>query len=275
MTLNLYATVAALKARVGQETTTDDAILDDVMEAVSRQIDLECGRHFYAVRGTRYFTATCADRLLLPLGTDLLAVTSLKTDSSSDRTYATTWATTDYDLEPIDAPEQSPPSPYWQIFTAPNGDYGFPVDLRRGVQIVGTWGHYDVLRTSTATLAEALDTSELGVDVSDGTKFDVGQVIEIDSERMEISAIATNTLTVERAVNGTTAATHSLAAAIRVATFPVVSEACLQQAAMSYRGIHAPLGIQGSPEYGQVIRATGLHPFVVKALQKLKLVHVG
>ena len=87
----------------------------------------------------------------------------------------------------------------------------------------------------SATLAEDLDTSETTVDVSNAAVFAAGQVIEIDSERMEISAATVNadptpdTLTVTRAVNGTTAAAHTSGAAIRVAVFPGITEAAIQQ----------------------------------------------
>ena len=55
---------------------------------------------------------------------------------------------------------------------------------------------------------EALDASETDVDVDEGAQFTVGDIIKIDSEMMKITAINTNTLTVTRAYNGTTAATH-------------------------------------------------------------------
>lgn len=67
---------------------------------------------------------------------------------------------------------------------------------------------------STATLTEDLDTSETGVDVSDGTQFTTGNVILIDAEQMYVSGVAANTLTVTRGYNGTTAATHSSGAII-------------------------------------------------------------
>ena len=58
-------------------------------------------------------------------------------------------------------------------------------------------------------LNEALDASETGVDVDSGAVFKVGQTIQVDSEQMYISAISTNTLTVTRGYNGSTAATHT------------------------------------------------------------------
>lgn len=280
MTKNLYVTRADVKDRIALPDTDDDAVLDAILEAVSREIDLWTGRQFWAVRQTRYFTPTRADCLLLPPGTDLLAVTTLKTDDGGDRTYETTWATTDYDLEPIHAAQMSPPRPFWEIVTAPNGSYAFPT-IRRGVEIAGKWGYYDVLETSTATVVEAVDTSETTIDVSDAAALKVGQVIEIDSERMEISAATVNTaptedtITVTRAVNGTTAAAHDTAAAIRVATFPVIAEAAFHQVQLLFRSPSAPLGMQGAPEYGQQIRAAGLHPFVQNLLRPFRVPRAG
>jgi hypothetical protein len=57
-------------------------------------------------------------------------------------------------------------------------------------------------------LNEALDASETDVDVDEGAQFSIGDIIKVDSEMMKVTNIATNTLTVTRAYNGTTAATH-------------------------------------------------------------------
>jgi len=64
------------------------------------------------------------------------------------------------------------------------------------------------------TLAEPLDSSETGVDVSDGAAVEVDEVIRIDDEDMLVTAISSNTLTVVRGYFGTTAATHSSGAAM-------------------------------------------------------------
>ena len=58
-------------------------------------------------------------------------------------------------------------------------------------------------------LNEALDDSETGIDVDDGTVFTAGDYIKIDSEIMKIVSISTNTLTVLREVMDSTAATHN------------------------------------------------------------------
>ena len=64
-------------------------------------------------------------------------------------------------------------------------------------------------------LAEALDATETDVDVDDGDYFEVGDYIRIEDETMEVTAIATNTLTVIRGSQGSTAATHADNTALR------------------------------------------------------------
>jgi len=68
--------------------------------------------------------------------------------------------------------------------------------------------------TTANLLAEALDNSETGVDVDDGSVFVVNDAIRVDNEEMLITNISSNTLTVTRGQNGTSAATHNDNAAI-------------------------------------------------------------
>lgn len=288
MTLNLYATLADLKARLGLLDTNDDAVLGAMLSGVSREIETWTGRQFWAKADTRVFGRAWDSGggmgpwdgrgagNALPVD-DLLGVTSLATDIDGDRVYETVWATTDYELEPANADRWSPPRPFTRVRTRPLGRHAFPYDPR-GTQITGVWGYYDVLATSPATLAEVLDLTETGVDVTDGTQFSPGEVIAVDSERMEIASIATNTLTVERGVNGTTAATHAIGAAIRVATFPIVTEAALLQAQRAYFAKNAPAGIAGGGELGMVVRqayGVGLSPFVKDLLAPFRLPRAG
>ena len=74
----------------------------------------------------------------------------------------------------------------------------------------------ELTQTNTTLLNEALDNSETGIDVDDGTVFAINDVIKIDSEQMLITSISTNTLTVTRGYNSTTAVIHSNNAGITV-----------------------------------------------------------
>ncbi len=134
---NGYCTLAELRARLQFQTadTADDAILESVIMGVSRWIDNYTGRRFYAASDTRYYTAEFADEIAVD---DLLSVTSLSTDDDGDRTYETTWAATDYDLEPSNAATDS--QPYTRICTSPQGRYAFPTG-RKGVKLVGSFGY--------------------------------------------------------------------------------------------------------------------------------------
>lgn len=250
-----YLSLDKLKASLdlASTNTNHDAALRRVLEAVSEQVDAWTERTFRVYLATRYYTARYDDRL--DLDADLLSVTTLKTlttNSSGVRTYGDTWATTDYDLLPDNAAVDR--RPYTRIVRNPEGAFSFPTD-RRGVEITGKWGYWEDLETISATLAEDLDATETGVDVSDGTQFDVLDTILIDSEQMYVTSITANTLTVVRGVNGTTAATHTLGASIRRYRYPAeVAEAVgIQAARLFNRGRNSPLGISGSPEVGVVL----------------------
>jgi hypothetical protein len=62
---------------------------------------------------------------------------------------------------------------------------------------------------STANTAEAVDIIETAIDVSDGSVFGYGDIIKIDDEKMLITNISSNTITVKRGFLGTTTATHN------------------------------------------------------------------
>jgi hypothetical protein len=100
-----------------------------------------------------------------------------------------------------------------QFFMASMGisgaDYSADIQLTSTRTLNGTWRTETGTTNATSLLAEALDNSETGIDVDDGSEFAVGQVILVESEQMKISSISTNTLTVTRAFNGTSAATHN------------------------------------------------------------------
>lgn len=252
---NCYLTLAEFKATVYPNAesgdTADDEVIKRVIENISRSLDrLWEGRHYYSRTATRVYGALTADLVVVD---DLLSVTTLKTDSTGARTYDTTWATTDYDLEPFDAVTSAPPRPYTRIVPTPNGTYKFP-STRGGVQVVGSFGYFDVKRTASATLAEALDTSETDLDVSEGSEFSPGMTILIDSEQMHVQESSTDgTLTVTRGANGTTAAAHNSGAAIQIYEYPTVNEAAMILVGRIFKRKDAPFGVIGSVEMGQML----------------------
>ena len=110
---------------------TDDAMLEAVIEAASRAIDMWCGRHFYADSDTRYFTARDGRTVYVD---DLLSVTTLKTDTNGDETFDVTWDSGDYVLMPRNS------TPYlWIRRHHDSSNYFYTFE--DGVEIEGSWGY--------------------------------------------------------------------------------------------------------------------------------------
>lgn len=136
----LYMTVAEFKTVSSIDDTDDDALIAQVLEATSRLIDRYCGRRFYLPDDdeTRYYSPERSD---LVFTDDIVEITTLKTDAAGDRTFETTWATTDYDLIPRNAALDG--NPYRHIGRSRIGTQSFPL-VHNGVEIVGRFGYPSV-----------------------------------------------------------------------------------------------------------------------------------
>jgi hypothetical protein len=263
---NHYCTLDQLRGRLNLPTgarTELDRAMGDIISNVSRQINLLCNRHFYVRERTWQWTYQHPHKagdgaLLIP---DVLSLTSLKTDSSSSRTYPIDWATTDYDLLPAEAPYSDPPSPYTRIARRPLGRYSFP-PLTLGVQAIGKGGFYEVLERSAATVGVGgISDSDTTLPFSDGSTIEVGMTLLIGSEQLFVAAMDRNAdpdaATCERGVNGTVAAAHAEDDPIDVYTYPVVSEACLEQSKRRYERSIGRAGRETEPgirNYGSLDR---------------------
>jgi hypothetical protein len=100
---NGYCTLADVKAALRIPDTVDDDRLSLAIDAASRLIETECGRYFYQDAGgptARKFVAN--DPWLCEVD-DIATSTGLivQTDYAGDGSFGTTWAATDYQLEPI------------------------------------------------------------------------------------------------------------------------------------------------------------------------------
>lgn len=87
----------------------------------------------------------------------------------------------------------------------------------------------DTMSPYTATVNEALDNSETGVDVAtdQGAYFRQGDIVSVDNEYMLVTSVSGDTLTVVRGYGGTTAASHSDQSTITLLTraMPEASDA--------------------------------------------------
>lgn len=187
-----------------------------LLEDASRAAEDYCersrfGSGFGPRIGTNHYTGE--GDYSLWLDDDLLAITSLTVRPSVIGTDVSFTESTDYYAVPFD---HSPKRRLDAMHTSALYFY----EVQRGIALTGKYGYQDVRVTSSATLNEALDASETGIDVTSGAAFSEGQTILVDAEQMYVTAIATNTLTVVRGANGTTAATHLTAAPIDVYRYP-------------------------------------------------------
>lgn len=214
---NLYASLQMLKDELRDESTSQDSVLERVLEAVSRGMDAQLGRHFYHRTATMYFNGNGRRRLLLH--EDLLTVTTLKADEDGDSTYERTLAVnTDYWLyrspdlanTPYRAIDINPYKPLIAVW--PLG--------RRRVELAGVWGYSNETEASGTLNGAIANATTTTVTMAAGHGISVGHTIIVESEQMYVSAVATNTLTVVRGVNGTTAADHADLLAVTRRRFP-------------------------------------------------------
>lgn len=211
---------------------TDDDDEKRLLIAVSTWIDKLCNRHFYPRVQTRYFDIEPGDtkKLLVP---DLISITTMKDDENLDDTYENTWDANDYDLLPYNAdPTNHWGHPYTAIAVDEKSSASFPAfpKGKKVLEIDGLWGFNKLAEHSGSLLNDGTDinATDTAVVVDDGTDFAIGQTIELDSEQMLITDISSDTLTVVRALNGTTGASHLDDVDIYILRWPApVERACL------------------------------------------------
>jgi hypothetical protein len=165
---NLYCPIQAVKSRLGITNNNSDYELHAACFAVSRWIEEYTERVFYrSLSASRTFVPRDLYCLRLPEFNDLVSVTSLKTDTAGDGSFALAWNAADYQLLPYNpsaAPEQRP---YTEIravggLTFP-ALYAYAVPRRRDVvQVTGIWGWPKVpYGVRQAALILAADTFKL------------------------------------------------------------------------------------------------------------------
>lgn len=144
----LYATADEVRdyLRANQQNSSVDVLQFDLaLDSACREIDAYCGRSFHQqVLSDESATA----RLYRPSSPTILRVDDLwtatdlviKTDEDDDGTFETTWASTDYELEPLDGYRQGLPGwPYWKIRAVDSRSFPH-LNRRASVQVTAKWG---------------------------------------------------------------------------------------------------------------------------------------
>ena len=223
---NLYANLTNFKSPgwANIPNTLYDSDYLSILADASRQIDKDTNRTFYLWEGTRYYNGG-GTRVILP--DDLYSLTTCLVDGTGSGLYQLTYDPT---LTPPDFylyPENKTPTTTLEI--NPWGRWGTFYDgFRKNIQIVGVFGYGndypesayvssgDTVQDTPMTISQAFVT----VTNPGGTTWQTGMTIRIDSEQMFVTAVLGTKLDVTRAVNGTSAATHTQNTAINIAQYP-------------------------------------------------------
>ena len=220
MAENLYASLADFKRLKAIPSTSADTADDDeilrTLEAASRYIDGETARRFYPEIDTRYFDWPDGNNeRRLWLDDDLLEVTTFVNGDG------TSFESTDY------YPEPRGRTPFYALTLKEATDATWETDSDENTEqvlaVTGPWGYHErygrAWRAATTLGAAMTDTTTASFTAADGTLLSVGDIVKVDTEVMNVSAISTNTVTVTRRGDcGSTAATHLIAAAVYVWT---------------------------------------------------------
>lgn len=211
--VNSYATLADFKAYVvarGQTASTDvtdDGVIQDLLNAASRYIDLQSRRRFYPLIDEHLFDIPSGRTIYLD--DDLLQVITFSNGDDS--------AITEYVLQGRD-------SPYWSISLRDISNVSWLTNSggssEQVIGLLGYWGYHDQYTqrawAQVGTLSAAIsDTTTAAFSATTGHSITAGNILKIDNEIYNVITAATNTITpIKRGDNGSTAATHSNSAPI-------------------------------------------------------------
>lgn len=239
MAANLYARLSEVKRALqgSGSSTTNDAEMLALIERVSRAVDEVTRRHFYSLSAQTLVLPerprpahVRSDRVWTP---DLVSLTTVKVDDDGDGTYETTLTEdTDFSGWPYN---RRPNQPIQALDLLPfSTRRAWPV-AARGVQVVGMLG-YSNETVSAGTLGASLNASATSVTLNAGHDIGAGDTLCASAEQMDVLSVSTNTATVTRGVNGTTAAEHESDATVSRRVYPRdVTQAVIMQSARLMR----------------------------------------
>lgn len=171
-----------MRAVDSKETARNAAQIDRGLEAASRSIEALCHRTFYPVAATRYFDWPNSQRAapwrLWLDANELVTVTAVTSGG-------TAISTADVLLEPN---AYGPPYNRLELNIGSDAAFGGGSTHQRDIAVTGLYGYRDD-ETQVGTTAEALDSSETGMDVDGATSaaIGVGSILRVDSERMTVT----------------------------------------------------------------------------------------
>jgi hypothetical protein len=178
ITIPTYCSREDLKSSLDlDETARNNAQVDRAIEAATHAVEGVLHRKFYPQNATRYFDwpnyqYARSWRLWLDHN-EVISVSSLTVAGTSIPSSG-------YFLEPVNS---GPPYNRIEMDLSTNYSFESGNTEQRAVAVTGVFG-YTHTHQNVALLAEALDGTETGVDVTNGASIGVGDLIEVDDEHM-------------------------------------------------------------------------------------------
>jgi len=234
--------------------TSDAGAIRRILEASSRRIDDYCGggtfgpqteTRYYDIgsgalrQSPQYQVMTGGSEVasgnstagVVPLDGWIVSTTTVTAYGATDRATSET-LTEGYNNDFFLMPYNTSPKTILKM----NEDTTKGLDSgQQTLSILGQWGYTS--GTISVTTSDAISsTTATSASVASAAGLGPAQTILIDSEQLYITAISGNTLTVERGVNGSTAATHSGGASVYRYDYPeLVAQACLDLSKIVFR----------------------------------------
>jgi hypothetical protein len=178
-----YATREAVKYALDiQNTARSDSDVDSALDSATDAVWGLTHRRFYPEVATRRFDWPSARyptawRLWLDFN-EMISITSIVSGG-------TTLAADEYILRRSDDVDE-PPYDHVEIDLSAGGSFSSGDTWQRALAITGVYGH-SANEDAAGALAEALDSSETAVDVTNAGLIGVGNILRVDSERMIVT----------------------------------------------------------------------------------------
>ena len=133
-----YVALSELKSALGITSSTDDAFLTLAIGAAETAINDLCGRKFTADGSTSARTYRAQPYICVTDDISTLTDLVVKTDTNADGTFDQTWASSDYQVEPLNNLVKGRSVNNLRAV----GDYLFPVygDGLASVEVTANWG---------------------------------------------------------------------------------------------------------------------------------------
>ena len=135
-----YVALSELKSALGISGSGDDTFLNLAIDSAEQSIDDLCGRKFTVDGSASARTYRAQPYLCVTDDISTLTDLTVKTDTSADGTFDTTWASTDYQVEPLNNLLKTTARSVNNLRAV--GSYTFPVygDGLASVEVTAKWG---------------------------------------------------------------------------------------------------------------------------------------